>query len=123
VTTALILVAHGARDPRWRETFDRLETLVRTRHHGPLALAFLEHMAPGLADAARAVADAGASRAVVVPLFLGTGGHLRRDLPVQLAEAREAAGIPLESVTAAGEDLVVLAALADYCVAAARSAD
>ncbi len=116
MTTALILFAHGARDPRWREPFDRLEALVRARHDGPLSLAFLEHMEPGLSDAAQAVAAAGATRAVVVPLFLGTGGHLRKDLPVQIAEARETSGIPVEAVTAAGEDGAVLAALADYCL-------
>jgi sirohydrochlorin cobaltochelatase len=118
MTTALILFAHGARDPRWREPFDRLEALVRTRHDGPLSLAFLEHMEPGLSAAVKSVAAAGATRAVVVPLFLGTGGHLRKDLPVQIAEAREAAGIPVEAVTAAGEDAVVLAALADCCMSA-----
>jgi sirohydrochlorin cobaltochelatase len=123
MTTALILFAHGARDPRWREPFDRLEALVRARHDGPLSLAFLEHMEPGLVAAARAVADAGATRAVVVPLFLGTGGHLRKDLPIQLAAAREASRIPVESVTAAGEDGVVLAALADYCVGSLAGAD
>ena len=38
-------------------------------------------MAPDLAEAARRLAAAGASRIDVVPLFLGTGGHLRNDLP------------------------------------------
>lgn len=122
MTTALILFAHGARDPRWREPFDRLEALVRARHAGPLSLAFLELMEPSLENAARALAAQGATRAVVVPLFLGTGGHLRKDLPVQLDAAQRAAGIPVSAVTAAGEDAVVLDALAAYCLEAAAGA-
>jgi sirohydrochlorin cobaltochelatase len=122
MTTALILFGHGARDPRWREPFDRLEALVRARHAGPLSLAFLEHMQPGLVPAAQALAAQGATRAVVVPLFLGTGGHLRKDLPVLLAEAQAAAGIPVRDVGAAGEQQAVLEALAEYCLAALAAA-
>ena len=81
MSTALILFAHGARDPRWREPFDRLHALVSARRAGPVALAFLEMMQPDLTEAARQLAHSGATSAMVVPVFLGTGGHLRQDLP------------------------------------------
>lgn len=123
MTTPLVLFAYGASVPRWREPFDRLEALVRARHPGPLPLAFPEHMEPGLEDAARAVAGAGATRAAVVPLLLRTGGHLQEAVPVQLAQARAAAGIPVEAVKATGEDSVALAALADECTASMAPAD
>jgi sirohydrochlorin cobaltochelatase len=53
----------------------------------------------------------------VVPLFLGQGGHLRRDLPelIQKVSAKH----PLLSITAvdaAGEAPVVLDALVRYCL-------
>ena len=73
-------------------------------------------MAPDLAQAATQLAAAGATRLVVVPLFLGTGGHLREDLPVMLAAAQAAAGIPMTTATAVGEHDGVLAAMAEYCV-------
>lgn len=117
--TGLILFAHGARDPRWREAFDRLQEVVACRHDGPLRLAFLESMAPDLITAALSVKAAGARRIVVVPLFLGSGGHLRRDLPSMLDQARQATQLEITSVTAAGEDDTVLEALARYCVSAA----
>ncbi len=116
VTTGLILFAHGARDPRWREPFDRLLKRVRGEHDGPVTLAFLELMQPDLSAAAIELAQAGAQRIVVVPLFLGTGGHLRRDLPQIIEQAREAAGVELTAVAAAGEDPAILDALAGYCI-------
>ena len=55
----------------------------------PVRLAFLEFMAPDLRAAA---ADAGRARAApastCVPLFLGAGGHVRKDLPPLLDELR-----------------------------------
>jgi sirohydrochlorin cobaltochelatase len=116
MSTGLILFAHGARDARWREPFDRLHAQVAQRHPGPVCLAFLELMPPDLAQAATQLAAAGATRLVVVPLFLGTGGHLRQDLPAMLAAAQAAAGIPMTAVTAVGEEDGVLAAMAEYCI-------
>jgi sirohydrochlorin cobaltochelatase len=118
MTTGLVLFAHGARDPRWREPFDRLLGLVAGRHRGPTACAFLELMSPDLPTACRQLAADGADRIVVVPLFLGTGGHLRKDLPALLEAAARSAGVPVSGVPAAGEQPAVLAALADYCLSA-----
>ena len=116
MSTGLILFAHGARDARWREPFDRLAALVTQRHSGPVSLAFLEAMSPDLTQAAVALAAAGAQCITVVPLFLGTGGHLRQDMPALIAKAQSAAGIPLSAVAAVGEDTAVLAAMAEYCL-------
>ena len=118
MTTGLVLFAHGARDARWREPFDRLFALVQPRHAGPVSQAFLEHMQPDLPTACAALVDEGASRIVVVPLFLGTGGHLRNDVPTLIATAERRAGVSVTVVAAAGEDAEVLQALAEYCLAA-----
>jgi sirohydrochlorin cobaltochelatase len=119
MSTGLILFAHGARDARWREPFDRLHARVAQRHPGPVSLAFLESMSPDLTQAATRLAAAGATRLVVVPLFLGAGGHLRQDLPPMLAAAQAAAGIPMTTAAAVGEDDDVLAAIAEYCLRSA----
>jgi sirohydrochlorin cobaltochelatase len=115
----LILFAHGARDPRWREPFDRLHTIVQVRHDAPVVLAFLELMTPDLAAAAYELARGGVTDAVVVPVFLGTGGHLRKDLPGLVAAAQAVSGVRLEVVGAAGEDGQVLDTIAGYCLRAA----
>ncbi len=119
MTTGLVLLGHGARDARWREPFDRLLRLVAPRHAGPVSQAFLEHMQPDLPTACSALARAGAARIVVVPLFLGTGGHLREDVPALVTAAERHAGVPMAVVGTAGEAAGVLQALAEYCLQAA----
>jgi sirohydrochlorin cobaltochelatase len=121
MTTGLVLFAHGARDARWREPLDRLLALVEPRHAGPVCQAFLEHMQPDLPTACAAMARNGAKRIVVVPLFLGTGGHLRNDVPALVSVAEQQAGVPVSVASAAGEDASVLEALAEYCLDASRS--
>lgn len=121
MATGLVLFAHGARDARWREPFDRLMALVEPRHSGPVCQAFLEHMQPDLPTACAALARNGAKRIIVAPLFLGTGGHLRNDVPVLISAAERLAGVPVAVASAAGEDACVLKALAEYCLAATRT--
>lgn len=117
----LILFGHGARDPRWREPFERLLAAVATRHPAPVSLAFLEHMQPDLQAACLDVVARGARSIVVVPLFLGTGGHIRRDLPLLLQSAARGCGVLVRGVGPAGEDSAVLDALAVYCLGAAKA--
>ena len=119
MTTGLVLFAHGARDARWREPFDWLLKLVEPRHSGPVSQAFLEHMQPDLPTACAMLAREGAKRIVVVPLFLGTGGHLRNDVPALVSAAGRRAGVPVSVASAAGEDAAVLQALAAYCLRSA----
>ena len=79
----LILFAHGARDPRWALPFEAIAQRVRSRDgQVQVALAYLELMKPSLQEAADALVDAGCGQVDVVPLFLGAGGHVRKDLPV-----------------------------------------
>ncbi len=81
----LILFAHGARDPRWAAPFEAVAARVRAARPGvPVRLAFLEFMAPTLPEAGAELAATGCSRVEVLPMFLGTGGHVRRDLPLML---------------------------------------
>jgi sirohydrochlorin cobaltochelatase len=118
VLTGLILFAHGARDARWAEPFQRLRE--RVAHASPqthVALAYLEFMSPDLDSAATALCEAGCRAIVLVPVFLGQGGHVRRDLPQLLQDA--AACHPeceFRLAGAAGEDDAVLDAIAAYCL-------
>ena len=85
----LILFGHGARDPRWAEPFEAVA--ARVRAHQPdvdVRLAYLEFMAPTLTEAGDALAAAGCAVVAVQPMFLGTGGHVRRDLPLLVEDLR-----------------------------------
>lgn len=113
----LILFAHGSRNPAWRKPFDRLLKDILKRGDCPAVLAFGEFMSPGLVEAAHVLAAQGVRKAVIVPLFLGGGLHVRGDLPRLAAEARVASGIKLRVVKAIGDDSAVLRAITDYSVA------
>lgn len=89
--TGLLLFAHGARDPAWAQPFDAV--LRRVREQAPtieVRLSFLEFMTPTLAEAGSALAAAGCTSVAIVPLFLGTGGHVRKDLPLLIDALRGA---------------------------------
>ncbi len=116
----LILFAHGSRNPAWRKPFDRLLKDVKKRGECEAVLAFGEFMSPGLVEAAQLLAAKGVTRAVIVPLFLGGGLHVRGDLPKLAAQARAASGITLRVAKAIGDDVGVLTAIADYSIAVTR---
>jgi sirohydrochlorin cobaltochelatase len=118
MTRALVLFAHGARSAAWAAPFERLRVLAQARLPDcAVSLAFLELMEPRLPAHVAQLAAAGVDEVTVVPVFLGQGGHLLRDLPL-LVEGMRAAhpGVRFTVVGAVGEDPDVLAAMADYCV-------
>ncbi|MDE1949639.1 MAG: cobalamin biosynthesis protein CbiX, partial [Burkholderiales bacterium] len=74
-----------------------------------------------IAAAAAALAADGCAQVEVVPLFLGTGGHVRRDLPALLDTLRQHhAGVAFTLHPPVGEIASVIDAMA---AAAARSLD
>ncbi len=120
MTRALILFAHGARAQSWSAPFERLREQSQARLPGvPVRLAFLELMEPRLPAAIDALVGEGVDDITVVPVFLGQGGHLLRDLP-ELADGIRAAhpGLRLQVAGAIGEDPAVQAAMTDYCLRA-----
>lgn len=84
--SGLLLFAHGARDPRWARPFEGVASRVRARSAElEVRLCFLEFMSPTLPDAAAELALVGCTQVDVLPLFLGAGGHVRKDLPALMA--------------------------------------
>lgn len=110
----LILFAHGARDPRWAEPFEAVAAQICTLQPGlQVRTAFLEFMQPGLVDAGAGLASAGCTEVTVVPMFLGAGGHVRKDLPLLMQTLRDAhPGTRFELTPAIGEIPSVLQAMA-----------
>lgn len=105
MNTGLILFAHGARDPRWSAPFEAVATQIRAARPGtPVQLAYLEFMSPTLPQAAADLVGLGCEGVLVLPMFLGAGGHVRKDLPLLLDEIRAAhPELRLTLTTAIGE--------------------
>ena len=116
--TGLILFAHGARDPRWAAPFDAVAAQVRAqRPDVPVRLAFLEFMTPSLPDAGAELAALGCVDLQVLPLFLGAGGHVRKDLPLLIETLRSThPGLAVTLQPAVGELPRITAAIADAAV-------
>jgi sirohydrochlorin cobaltochelatase len=112
--TGLILFAHGARHAEWALPFERVAQRIRAqRPQLHVRLAYLEIMAPSLAEAGADLAGCGCLRVDVLPLFLGLGGHLRRDLPQLVAALRLAhPGLAVSLHPPVGEWDEVIAAMA-----------
>jgi sirohydrochlorin cobaltochelatase len=110
----LLLFAHGARDPNWARPFEAVLRMVREREPDtPAVLSFLEFMTPGIAEAGRQLAQAGCEQIEIVPLFLGAGGHVRKDLPLLVDALRaEHPGVLWTVRPAVGEAAGVVEALA-----------
>lgn len=118
----LVLLAHGARDPRWAEPLERLRERIATRA-GELAveLAYLEHLQPDVAAAVSRLAERGCERITVVPVFLGQGGHVRRDVPDSIdAIRRRFPSLDIRIAESIGDDPAVIDAIATYCLGTLR---
>jgi sirohydrochlorin cobaltochelatase len=117
---AIILFAHGARDPEWAQPFEKIKRLLEAKRPGAVVeLAFLELMQPALADAVVKLAQAGHRSITIAPLFMAQGGHLKNDLPRILDALR--ADHPKVTITllpAIGNVEHILAAIADWLVGA-----
>ena len=87
---ALVLFAHGAREAAWAAPFRAIrDKVAAARSDLTVELAFLELMTPSLGDCIARLAAGGHGRITVAPLFLGMGGHLKRDLPQLLDGVRQ----------------------------------
>ena len=110
----LILLAHGARDAAWARPFEDVAQRVR---EGNPALqvrnAYLEFMVPNRVDAGQSLAEAGCTTVAVLPVFLGAGGHVRKDVPLQLSTLMDRhPQIDWQLRPAVGESPLLVAALA-----------
>lgn len=79
--TALLLIAHGSRQPE--ANADLVALAAELREVGPCPIvepAFLELAQPSIEDAGRKCVEQGAHRVVLVPYFLSAGVHVQRDL-------------------------------------------
>jgi len=122
-TIGLLLFAHGARDPMWARPFEAVAARCQAeRGADRVALAFLEFMAPDLVAGGSALVAAGCSQVDVVPLFLGAGGHVRKDIPVLMAKLQaDHPGVRFVLRPTIGEATAVIDAMAATALGEAQA--
>jgi len=119
-SSAVILFAHGAREPGWAEPFES-NSRNASSAGTPVELAFLEFMSPSLDEAAARLAGKGIESVVIVPLFLAQGAHLKRELPAMVEKIRKRhAKTAFRVAPALGDSPEILAAITEWVLRAAR---
>ena len=116
---AVVLFAHGSRDPRWSEPIEAVaRTMRELAPDVPVACAYLELTAPDLPTCVQALASQGARAITVWPMFLGAGRHAREDLPRLTAELPQRyPGVSFSILAAVGDDPRVTQLLAEIALA------
>ncbi len=88
--TAVILLAHGSRDPHWIAPFTQMLEQVREQSpHNKVELAYLELAEPSLEKKIEELADTGFLQLEVIPLFFAAGKHLRKDVPLEVEQIQQ----------------------------------
>lgn len=81
MTTAIILIAHGSRQPEANEDLFHLAAGMRRRgEYAIVEPAFLELAQPDADETGGRCVEQGAERVILVPYFLSAGVHVLRDL-------------------------------------------
>lgn len=117
---AIILFAHGSSQSAWRAPFDdiavRVQTLLAQSGKNMLVqLAFLESMAPSIAQAMHALAKQGVRDIHIVPLFFGVGKHIVQDLGCIVDEVCvQYPQVRIQIVAALGQSEFMRQAMAEY---------
>lgn len=113
-TKALVLFAHGSRDPLWHRPIQAVAQAISAQSPGTrVACAYLELSQPDLPQVTSKLAAEGVAHITVVPMFLGVGRHAREDLPQLLAQLRTRyPGLVFQLMPAVGEDPEVVNMLA-----------
>ena len=116
--SAIVVFSHGAKDPEWARPVHRIQAAVeRLLPAIPVEVAFLELMDPTLDQAVSRLVAAGVKRITIVPLFLAVGGHIKRDLPLLIADLRSLhPEVQLIATPPIGEDEELLGAIAAWVV-------
>lgn len=85
---ALVLLAHGSRDPLWGQTLEQVRAWMQLAQPGlRVECAYLELAEPRLADCLGSLFHGGCRDITVLPLLVARGHHLNTALPGLLSDA------------------------------------
>ena len=88
---AIVLFAHGSRDPHWHEPIAAVAQAIAERSPDTLVgFAYLELSAPSLPQAVGDLVAQNTDASRLFPLFLGVGKHARQDRPQSMQGLRQA---------------------------------
>ncbi len=116
----IILLAHGSRDSRWCETFEKMAAATLQGVPGS-RIAYMELATPSLRNIVEEGCKLGVQDYSVVPLFLATGRHLRRDVPAMISELEKEYGISMRLLPPIGENPLLGEAVRNIVISAMKT--
>lgn len=110
---AIVLFAHGSRDPLWSKPIEAIaHAISEAANSCVVRCAYLELMTPSLESVLEELALLGVDHIRIAPMFLGVGKHAREDLPEITARlAKNYPHIKLELMPSIGEHPELIAAV------------
>lgn len=86
----LILIVHGSRDQAWLLPFKKLEHILKEEMgEHTVRLACMQFVSPTIEETGEEAVKDGIFNLSFLPLFMSTGGHVERDIPVKIKSLRE----------------------------------
>lgn len=114
----ILLFGHGSRSAEYARPFERIRAAMQAR--APEALiepGFLELTRPTLDESIDSLVGRGVTKIVVVPIFIGAGRHVLKDLPQLAANAMDRhPDLEITLAAPVGEAPEVVAAMAAYAL-------
>lgn len=106
----LILMAHGSSSKDWSDAFVDMTAQVREAFDNA-ELAFMELSEPSLQESCAAAKRDGYDHVQVLPLFLATGRHLKKDVPAMIAQYEKELGLSIELLPPIGRHPAIAKAM------------
>lgn len=116
----IILFGHGSRSADYSRPFERIRVAMLARQPGAvIELGFLELTSPGLDASIEVLVSRGVTQLTVVPIFIGAGKHVLKDLPQMIGNAMDRfPGLEVVIAAPVGEVPAVVDAMAAFALAA-----
>jgi sirohydrochlorin cobaltochelatase len=115
---AIVLFAHGSRDPLWHRPIQAVAQRIRARSpQTQVECAYLELTAPDLPSCVASLRQQGCTSLRILPMFLGIGKHAREDLPILVAELRAShPELHIDVLPSVGEHPALIALMSDLAL-------
>ncbi len=102
---AIVLLAHGSPDSRWKKSLNK--TVLKFKKifgENKINACFLNFNKPSFKDIVKKLNAKNIKRIKILPLFLGSGGHIEKDIPkLVLSVKKEYAKLKIEMLPSIGQ--------------------
>lgn len=114
----IILFGHGSRTAEYVRPFERIrDAMAEQRPDAVVELGFLELTRPSLDESIECLVKRGVTEISVVPIFIGPGRHVLKDLPQLAANAIDRhPGLVIGLASPVGEAQEVIDAMAKFAL-------